>query len=108
MLELYTHCVRNRNKYGLLTTVTKSWFFKVDKHVLFVSKLVELDELLQQVYNVLQLASDDPDPETSIPPLQAPIIPLKPESSEASSSSRNEKSKQNQQKTFEAGKVKVI
>jgi hypothetical protein len=29
--ELYTYCVRNMNMYGILSSVNKSWFFKVYK-----------------------------------------------------------------------------
>ena len=67
MLELYSYLVRNKNMYGILTSLSKSWLFKVYKGTLYVSKLVELKDLLQQVYNLMNLTFNDPDPDTEIP-----------------------------------------
>ena len=79
------------NMYGILSSVNKSWFFKVYKDTLYVSKLVELKDLLQQVYNIMKLAYNDPNPHTPIPPIPSANVPLKPiqnrqQSQQASSS----------------------
>ena len=92
MIELYTYCVRNKNMYGILSCVNKSWFFKVYDGTLHVSNLVELKDLLQQVYNVMHFAYDDPDPKTTLPPIEDARVPLNqiqnaPLSQQASSSS---------------------
>lgn len=94
MIELYTYCVRNMNMYGILSSVNKSWLFKVHKGTLYVSKLVELKDLLQQVYNMMKLAYEDPDPDTQIPPIPSAIVPLNPiqnrqQSQQTSSSNRD-------------------
>ena len=74
--KLYTYCVRNKNKYGLLSTVNKSWLFRVESGTLCISELIKPDNLLQQVYNLINLAKDDPNPDTFIPPIERTDLPL--------------------------------
>lgn len=101
MIELYTYCVRNKNMYGILTSVNKSWLFKCYKNELYVSKLFEKKDLLQQVYNIMNLSIDDPDPDSYIPPYLQPglvdqdAMQSPQTSSSSSSNTRRSAAKQN-------------
>lgn len=71
--------VRNKNKYGMLSCISKSWLFKIEsvdkgrRGDLYISRLFKQDEFLMQLFNLYNLAKDDPDPNVHIPPLEADL-----------------------------------
>lgn len=68
LTQVFTYMIRNGNKYGMLTCNVQSWFFVIEPEyvngkltaILYISKAVDQEKLLQELFKFVCLAMEDP------------------------------------------------
>lgn len=71
--------IRNNNKYGLLSCIENSWFFMVNPvvngkkgdGVLSISKVVDKDHLMRELFKCIELSKNDPQTGIYVPKIAA-------------------------------------
>ena len=96
--------VRNGNKYGMLSCLSKSWLFKIEpvnngSHGnLFISGLIDRSFLYTELFHIFQFVKVDPSPGVFVEPLIANLPPSSGSGANGPSRKRN-KNKSSSKKT---------
>lgn len=57
--QLYTYMLLDRIKYGVLSSVNTSWFFKCENDRLYITRAIYRHELLQYLFKLFLLSTND-------------------------------------------------